>query len=124
MFFIMGISSSEKKLDFIQTMLCSTCGQFGRYEVYMTYTFLSLFFIPLFKWNKRFYVRSSCCNTIYAIDNDLGLKIMHGENITLSEQDLHIINNNYSGTTQKRCNNCGYISDSEFAYCPKCGNRL
>ncbi|MDF2952061.1 MAG: hypothetical protein K0S18_1644, partial [Anaerocolumna sp.] len=36
MFFIMGISTSEKKLDFVQTMLCSMCGQYGRYEVYMT----------------------------------------------------------------------------------------
>lgn len=124
MFFIMGISTSEKKLDFIQTMLCSKCSQFGRYEVFMTYTFLSLFFIPLFKWNKRFYVKSSCCNTIYSIDNELGQKILHGENITISDHDLHIMDHANSGYTKKRCTNCGYIADSEFAYCPKCGNRL
>ena len=47
MFFIFGISSGKKRLDFNQTMICPNCGHFGRLEVYMTYMYFSLFFIPL-----------------------------------------------------------------------------
>lgn len=130
LFFIMGISSREKKLDFVQTMLCFKCGQFGRFEVYMTYTYFSLFFIPLFKWGKRFFVKSSCCNTIYDIDNSIGYKILKGEHVVLNEQDLHA---SYSGTqydsrgqnnSSHSCTNCGYPVEAGFQFCPKCGNKL
>ncbi|MEI3186501.1 MAG: hypothetical protein V8S27_00225 [Lachnospiraceae bacterium] len=50
MFFIMGISQGEKKLNFDQTIMCNHCGQYGHLEVYMIYSYLSLFFIPIFKW--------------------------------------------------------------------------
>jgi predicted nucleic-acid-binding Zn-ribbon protein len=124
MFFIMGISTSEKKIDFVQTMLCSKCGQYGRYEVYMTFTFLSLFFIPLFRWNRKFYVKSSCCQTLYAIDKEIGQRILHGEELILGESDLHIIQNEQYQHFQKTCSSCGYQADSNFSYCPKCGSKL
>ena len=38
MFFIFGISSKEEKLDFSQTMICKTCGAYGRLEAFMTYS--------------------------------------------------------------------------------------
>ena len=56
MFFIGGISNGEKKLDYIQSTVCPRCEAFGRMEVYMTYMCFSLFFIPIFKWNKKYYV--------------------------------------------------------------------
>lgn len=124
MFFIFGISSAEKKLDFVQTMLCSQCEQFGRLELYMTYTYLSLFFIPVLKWNKKFYVKSTCCNTIYAIDDSIGYKILQGELITIHEQELQIINTQNQSNSLHRCSNCGYMMEQDFLYCPKCGNRI
>jgi len=124
MFFLIGISSTEKKLEFIQTMLCSHCEQFGRLEIFMNYSYLSLFFIPIFKWNKKFYVKSSCCNTIYSVDNSIGNEILKGHPLTLSEQDLHIMNSNKHSSKQNHCSNCGYITETDFIFCPKCGNRL
>ena len=54
MFFMMGITDGRKDLDFSQQMICNVCGRYGRYQVFMTYTVLSLFFIPCFKWNKHY----------------------------------------------------------------------
>ena len=54
MFFIMGITEGRKDFDFSQTVICDSCGKYGRYQVFMIYTVLSLFFIPTFKWNKRY----------------------------------------------------------------------
>lgn len=123
MFFIFGISNGEKKLDFVQTMLCSRCGQFGRLEVYVTYMYFSLFFIPIFHWGKCYYVKSSCCNAVYGIEKELGKQIQRGEKVALKESDLHVMNQQ-SGYAQPCCPICKYPLSSEFEYCPKCGKRL
>lgn len=124
MFFIMGISSGEKKLDFVQTFLCSRCGQFGRYEFYITYTFFSLFFIPIFRWNIRYYVKSSCCGTVYELTADLGKKLKKGEKITLSDQDLHMVSHEEYNMPKDTCPYCGNRINKEFTFCPNCGKKL
>lgn len=122
MFFIGGISNGEKKLDYIQSIICPNCGSFGRIEVYMTYMCFSLFFIPIFKWNKKYYAKTTCCNNIYILDNELGLKLSRGENVLISEDDLHLTS--FHVPTINKCSNCGYIGDEDFLYCPKCGQKL
>jgi hypothetical protein len=96
MFFIFGISSGEKKLNFVQTMVCSRCGQFGRLEVFMTYQYFSLFFIPIFRWGLRFFVKSTCCGTVYQLETSMGKRILKGEPITLTEEDLTMVKTGWS----------------------------
>lgn len=126
MFLIIGISQGEKKLEFEQTVVCVRCGRYGRYEVYMTYTFFSLFFIPLFKWDRRYYVKTICCGAVCEIDRELGEKIRRGEVTQLSESDLHFTCRGTSGggDAVKRCGNCGYETEEDFQYCPKCGREF
>ncbi|ABW17788.1 zinc ribbon domain-containing protein [Alkaliphilus oremlandii] len=120
MFFIMGISPRREELDFNQTVVCSRCGKYGRYNGIREYTALSLFFIPVLKWGKKYYVRSSCCGSVYSIEKDLGDRIVKGENITLRDVDLSLIHGGekYHG---KRCAHCNFQTHEDFTYCPKCG---
>ena len=53
MFFIMGVSQNQKKLDFKQLNVCKCCGKYSNIEVYMTYWYFMFFFIPIIKWNKE-----------------------------------------------------------------------
>jgi rubredoxin len=119
MFFIMGIASKTDKLDFNQNVICPNCGRYGRYEAFMEYTSLSLFFIPVFKWGKKYYVKTSCCGSTYSINRELGRKIERNEDVTLEEQDLHIIRPGYDHRI-KRCLNCGFETIEDYRYCPKC----
>jgi len=123
MIFIGGISSKEKKLDFNQTIICSNCGKYGHYEIIVRYEYLNLFFIPILKWNKKYYAVSSCCGSIYSIDEEIGKRVERGENIFLKEQHLHLVQN---GTVNfvKRCPNCGFETQENFQYCPKCASPL
>ena len=109
MFFMMGITDGRKDFDFHQQIICDVCGKYGRFQVFMTYTVLSLFFIPCFKWNKHYYVQTSCCGTLYELDPKIGKQIARGEGY---------------GYSMKRCRNCGFSTTEDFEYCPKCGTRL
>ncbi len=123
MFFIIGITSKRDKLDFNQNMICSNCGRYGRYEIIMDYTCFSLFFIPILKWNKTYYVRNSCCGSIYSIKNNIGDKIARGKNINLEECHLQLVQKGRTYSV-KRCTNCGFEMDNDFQYCPKCGTGI
>lgn len=120
MFFVFGISSKQKAIDFTQTIICSSCESYGRLELFMTYSFASLFFIPILKWNKKYYVRTSCCNSLYSIENDLGKAIERGEVSKINESDLTPININRG----RVCSNCSNTIEDDFQYCPKCGEKL
>lgn len=122
MFFVFGISSKEQEIDFTQTTVCPSCGSYGRYDVFMTYTHFSLFFIPIIKWNRKYYVRTTCCGSLYSIDSDLGRAISRGEKTNINESDLNPIRINHNKDTY--CPSCNYKLSPEFDYCPSCGRKL
>jgi len=127
MFFMMGITDGRKNLDYNQTEICGVCGRYGRFQVFMTYTVLSLFFIPCFKWNRHYYVQTSCCNTLYELDREIGRRIERGEDVRILPEHLQKVGNGRAGDRYggyKRCPNCGYETTEDFVFCPKCGTRL
>ena len=124
MFFMLGINDARKNLNFSQTIICDSCGRYGNYQVLMTYTVLSLFFIPCFKWNRHYYVQTSCCNTLYELDPEVGRAIEHGAEVEILPEHLYRLNQGQYTNVYKRCNNCGYETAEDFEYCPKCGSRF
>ena len=159
MFFMIGITDGQKDLNYRQPVTCGACGKYGAYEVFMTYTQLLLFFIPVFKWNRQYFVRMSCCGTVYTLDPEVGAAIARGENTEIRPADLvRVQGTGNAGTSYRggyqsgngsdygsaadapqgssdvsamqperihhRCVICGYETDEDFAYCPKCGQRF
>ena len=132
MFFMMAITDGRKDLKFSQMIICDVCGKYGRYQVFMTYTVLSLFFIPCFKWNRHYYVQTSCCNTIYELDPEVGKRLLRGEEVEITESDLTLRQdgngNPWTGSDashrHKVCPSCGFETEEDFSYCPKCGKPL
>ena len=119
----MGITQGRKDFEYNQTVICDRCGTYGRYQVFMTYMCLSLFFIPCFKWNKQYYVQSACCNTIYSLDPEIGRQIARGADIEILPQHLTQVQAGYR-SCYKRCINCGFETQEDFEFCPKCGRRF
>ena len=97
MFFLMGISGGRKEFDFTQSTVCAGCGRYGSYIVYMTYTVLSLFFIPCFKWNRQYFVRMSCCGKTYRLDPEVGKCIARGSQVEIRPEDLEEISSGPGG---------------------------
>ena len=118
MFFIMGGGSNSKQLSFDQTVICKCCQKYGHIQVFVTYSYVSLFFIPLFKWNKRYFAKMSCCNSVSELSSELGREIEKG-NITSLGEDF--LNFHQAHNPWKCCSSCGYTTSEEFEFCPKCG---
>lgn len=125
MIFFFGITNGRKDLDFHQQMTCDVCGRMGQYRVFMTYMVLSIFFIPVFKWGRTYYVETSCCHSIYELRPETGRAIEYGENVTIHQNDLYLRQKGASagnyGKNTKICYNCGYETGEDFEFCPKCG---
>lgn len=119
----MGISQGQKKLNFDQLIVCGHCGRYGHLEVYMVYSYLSLFFIPVFKWGRHYYVRTTCCDTSVEISSELGRQIARGEVTSLPESIIPRAEA-YPVQGRRRCGACGFETEEDYQYCPKCGARL
>ena len=132
MFFMIGVNPQRKEYEYRGgVMICGKCGGYGRYRVYMTCMCLSLFFIPLFKWRKEYFAQSTCCGTTYALDPDIGRRIARGEEVEILPQHLREVfaggsggYGGYGGRRVRRCSACGYVTDEDFQFCPKCGRRF
>lgn len=123
MFFIFGIESKEKIINTIANVICKGCGQMSSYELIIKYNFLHLFFIPVFKWNKKYYLRSRCCGSLFEISKDVFDKIsQQGKEVNINDYELKEVYNPNKGTVI--CSRCGRRSDSDFEYCPYCGSKL
>lgn len=122
MFFIMGINQGRKKLNFDQLVVCRNCGRYGHLEVYIVYSCLSLFFIPVFKWGRSYYVRTSCCDKIVPIDTELGKRIERGQLDSLPDD---IIPDTFEQRNRREhCSVCGFETEEDYQFCPKCGSRI
>ena len=132
MIFIGGISQGQKILDYVRTVICDRCGGYGRFQIVMTYMYFSFFFIPLFKWRKRFYVKMTCCGAVYELDPEVGKAILRGQEVDIIQTDLTLLEEGNgrgaytedSYKVRKKCSRCGYETEEDFDFCPKCGNRL
>lgn len=124
MFFMIGLNQGRKDLSHDQLVICTQCGQYGRYQVFMTFTQLLLFFIPCFRWGRKYFVQMSCCGTVYELDPETGARIARGENVQIGPADLKILQRGHTPRMEKRCSACGYRTSEDFDFCPKCGTRL
>ena len=98
MFLIMGINNGRKTLNFTQYLICPCCGMSGRAEIVKTYTYFMLFFIPLFRWNRRYFVTMKCCGACCEIDPALGRAIERGDADSIRAEDLNFSGSSYYGT--------------------------
>ena len=119
MFFMIGVTDGRKDFEYGRMVVCKACGAYGRYRVFMTYSSLLLFFIPVLKWNRRYFVESSCCGSLFQLEMEIGQRIARGEDVEILPEHLIPI----QGRTSKRCT-CGYATMEDFEFCPKCGRRF
>lgn len=129
MFFIgvFGIEGKQEEIKTIENISCKRCCQNTRGKLIKSYSCFHFFFIPLFKWNESYYLVCSNCNTFYNISKEKGKRIERGEDISITYWDLqeNNFNNDYYNTYNNHiCPRCGRKIESDFEFCPYCGERI
>ncbi|AWK51516.1 zinc-ribbon domain-containing protein [Clostridium beijerinckii] len=129
MFFIgiFGIENKDKEIKSLNNISCKKCNMTVTGNLIKNFDFFHFFFIPIFKWNEKYYVVCDKCKSVYIIPKDKGKAIEHGENIEISYWDVQEAytdgySNNYYD--ENKCKNCGAKVDSKFKYCPHCGAKI
>jgi NADH pyrophosphatase NudC (nudix superfamily) len=92
--------------------------------VIKTYNVFHFFFIPLIKWGEKYYLKSRCCNTIYAIskENLDRVKVERSFN-NIHLEEIYTESSSDNNDTMI-CSNCGRAINCSFKYCPHCGEKL
>jgi len=123
MFFIgiFGADRANKPLGTQTNSICPACGSLTRFEIFKTYTYFHIFFIPVFKWNVSYYVRPACCGSVFELDTEIGQKYEKGHNVDIRQENLRPMNQN---APYKTCFNCGARFEPGYSYCPYCGRKL
>ncbi|HPU41987.1 MAG TPA: zinc ribbon domain-containing protein [Acetivibrio clariflavus] len=123
MFFIafFGIQDKDKYIGTCNNIICPSCEKLGRYEIHKLYRYFHIFFIPIFRWDIKYMVKTSCCGSLYELDPEVGKEFEKNPDIEIKEQNLQRVNNFWPF---KYCPNCKADIPAEFNYCPYCGREL
>ena len=120
MFFFFSIFPGEKKFSFNFRGLCPVCKNYDDFGIVMTYTSFSVFFIPLFKASKRYFLKAEKCGAVCEITENYAKRLLSGED-TLDLNKIPFISNYRK---EKYCENCGFRTTEDFVYCPRCSEKL
>lgn len=119
---MIGISNGRKAIEYNPNSIhiCTKCGSYCRYNVFCTYMVLTLFFIPILRWSKEYYTECSNCGTIFSLNKNIGKRIEQRDHVVITSDDIEEVSA-YNNNQYKKCSGCGYMSDKDFYFCPKCG---
>lgn len=127
-FFIMGINTKAKDIGRLTNIVCPACGGYTSLQIQVIYEVCHFFFIPLFKWNRRYLAKAYDCNAIFEVERGEGRAFEKGEKESIDPQYLHQIrdygsDNGYYGPGMA-CPHCGAELPRDAMYCHRCGNRV
>lgn len=119
MFFfgIFGIQQKDRPVKEFDNIICPECGRLTRAELRESFTYFHFFFIPIFKWNKQYFLQLRCCGSIYTVNQDYVRELQHGDSVDFDRLQKMQMPNNI-------CPHCGSFINPNFAYCPFCGQKL
>lgn len=120
-FAVMGINEEVKQLPFHKNTVCKKCGRYGSLDGFMTCNVFSVFFIPIFRFSKKYYLKSSCCGTVFEVSDEKGRKMEYGQSVDFDDSELNC--SNYY-TKSPYCPSCGYPLSKDHNFCPRCGRKI
>ena len=80
--------TKTKQLDFHQNIDCPVCNRPGSLKAYKSYRQLSVNFIPLFKYKKKWYIKTTCCGERYEISRETGEAVERKQKTSFTFDEL------------------------------------
>ena len=129
MFFILGINTKTEEIGTANNVVCPACGRLTMLKIIVIYEVFHFFFIPLFKWNRRYLAEAGCCGAVFELDADAGRAFERGERSDIDPQHLHRTGGYGGGFSDDydipaACPHCGAELPPDARFCHRCGNRI
>lgn len=119
MFFFIAVTSGSKNLGQRRCNF-SCCGASGMVPVTCAYQQLILFFFPVFRFGKRYFVSCPNCGAVYEISSLEGKRIEKSSTAEIDPDQMFRLNTHMP----RFCPNCGSQVEPGNRFCPNCGVRL
>lgn len=118
MFFIgvFGIQD-RKKIIAEQKGGCGACGH-ESVRLIQTERIFHCFFLPVFHWNRRYFLACGDCGEEAEISEERLNRLMTGESV--GPWDMP----GSAKSRERSCLGCGYRAGEGDVYCAKCGEKL
>ncbi|HBM75727.1 MAG TPA: zinc ribbon domain-containing protein [Clostridiaceae bacterium] len=118
MFFfgIFGVQNKSRVVKEFNNVICR-CGRLSSMQLIEEYMYFHFFFIPIFRWGRKYFVQARCCGRLYEVPEDYKDELLTSDTI-----DLNRLREKES--PYKICPSCGKYVDSNYKYCPYCGAEL
>jgi hypothetical protein len=121
MFFFIAITSDTREIGH---RLCRHFPCCGRNDSLAAVTCVSrrliLFFLPLFRFGKRYFISCPNCGSVYEISRDEGRRLENDPTAEINPDRIYRM----VGRTVRYCPNCGAPVEPGSRYCPSCGKQL
>ena len=118
MFFIFGVVSGLRDLG----IRCCTLPCCGTVRAILTCSFhqFTLFFIPLFRFRRRYFLTCPYCGSIYELSKEEGRRLEREPHAQADPTTLRFVRQN----GRHCCPYCGCNVEWNSRYCPQCGTFL
>ena len=122
MFFFLAVTSGTRELGRRRCRYLSCCGTYGA-EVSVTcvYQQFILFFIPVFRFGKRYFATCAGCGAVFEMNREEGRRV---ERNPSAEIDPSAMTRVAAGSDPRFCLRCGAPISPGDRFCPNCGGKL
>ena len=122
MFFFFAVTSGTRELGRRRCRYLPCCGIYGA-EVSVTcaYQRFILFFIPLFRFGKRYFASCANCGAVFELTREEGRRIERDPSAEIDPSAMFRVS---SGAAPRFCPRCGARVAPGDRFCPNCGERL
>lgn len=121
MFFIIGITSGTSTVGSRRCTGFPCCGN-REVSAVVTCVFqqFTFFFLPLFRFGKRYFVSCPNCGAVYELEPEEGRRIGKNPAAEIDPGKMRRV----AGQTARFCPRCGARVEPGSRFCPNCGNKL
>lgn len=119
-FIIFGNRSKVVPVGQIYDTVCPICQNRTMLDVHRKYDYFHLFYLPIVKYNSKYFAFCSSCGSVYEMSAEHGKAVKKGALTALEPGNLQLLKSNY----RPHCSSCGAQQSDNGLYCSQCGEKL
>lgn len=120
MFFLLGVSPTARQSGNLDVGRCPVCQNTHPLAVTEQSSSFSAFFIPLFRFQKRFFATCPGCASVFSVPDWCGKRASELGTFSVSSDQLTLIRR----CSAMVCPRCGSSADPDDSFCRNCGQKL